>query len=76
VSAWSGRKLSPREADLLLGGETMDLFRNQLLIVLANRLGGNIAIPAAEVDGTGGYLLSLEIDPDARTFALQTRKKQ
>ena len=44
--------LSSKDVDAYLGGDVMALFRNQLLIVLLNRLGGTVEIPVSEVDAT------------------------
>ncbi len=49
-------------------------FKDQLLIVLINRLGGNITIPVAEIDATGGFLLSLNAVGSAFNFSIS--KKQ
>lgn len=53
----------------------MENMRDQLLIVLLNRLGGELTVPISEVDGTGGYTMSLSVDPQARTFTFKTDKK-
>lgn len=52
----------------------IDDLKDQLLIVLVNRLGGNITIPVAEIDGTGGFLLSLNAVGSAFNFSIS--KKQ
>jgi len=45
-------------------------FKDQLLIVLVNRLGGEISIPVAEIDATGPFTLSFNIDNGAFNFTV------
>jgi hypothetical protein len=49
--------------------------KNQLLILLINRLGGTVAIPVAEIDGTGGFNLAMRLDPTTRVFTFQVLEK-
>lgn len=49
--------------------------KDQLLIVLVNRLGGNIDLPIAEVDNTGQYILELQAR-EPGFLSLQVTKKQ
>lgn len=51
----------------------IEAVKGQLLIVMVNRLGGEIRVPVSEVDGTGGYLLHMRVDGDA--FVFSTGKK-
>lgn len=51
----------------------IDAMKDQLLLVLVQRLGGEIRVPVAEVDGTGGLLMSLGIDGSDFIFKV-TRK--
>lgn len=71
-----GRKLTPAEAEAYLGGDTMDLIRQQLPIVLLDRLGGEVSIPASEIDGTGRFTMLLQIDAEARLFSLKLGRMQ
>lgn len=48
----------------------------QLLIALVKRAGGELRVPVAEIDDTGGYILSLRVDDFGRTFAFVVTKKQ
>jgi len=48
--------------------------KDQLLIVLINRLGGEVDIPAGEVDDTGQFMCSMRID-NGNTFHFETSKK-
>jgi hypothetical protein len=68
--------LTSKHADAYLGGDVMNLVRNQFLIVLANRLGGTIDIPVSEVDATGDFIMNVEIDQVQRVFKIRTEKKQ
>lgn len=70
------RKLTVEEANMFLGPDFMNLFRQQLLIVLINRNGGSISVPVSEVDGTGQFMMSLEVDQPGGKFILKTEKKQ
>jgi hypothetical protein len=47
----------------------------QLVIVLVNRMGGEIEIPISEIDGTGPFNLSLQLNPDRKSFTFVTGKK-
>lgn len=46
----------------------IDELKDQLLLVLINRLGRDIIIPCAEIDATGGLVLSMSLNPDTREF--------
>lgn len=39
----------------------IDAFKEQLLIVFLNRLGGKVSVPVAEVDATGAYTMSFNV---------------
>lgn len=54
----------------------LDNFKDQLLLVLIARLGGDVMIPAAEVDATGNMLLSMSLDPEKRQFHFVLGRKQ
>lgn len=62
------REAAPAHAAVL------DDLKDQLLIVLIKRLGGDVSLPIAEVDDTGGYLLAFNIKDGAFNFEL--KKKQ
>ena len=49
-------------------------FKDQLFIVMLNRLGGKVSIPVSEADDTGGYLVAMNIDQGI--FNFEVRKKQ
>lgn len=54
----------------------MKAMLGQLLICFVNRGKGEVRMPIAEVDGTGGYLLTMEVDATKREFIFRTGKKQ
>ena len=54
----------------------IELMKNQLIIVLINRLGGNVNIPSQEIDDSGGFVLSMRIDQHNRRFQFTASKKQ
>jgi hypothetical protein len=71
-----GRKLSAAEAEAFLGGDTMNLVRQELMLVMLDRLGGEVTIPVAEIDATGRFTMTMDVDQFAGTFTLKLGKKQ
>lgn len=55
--------------------QAIEAMLKQLLIVLVNRMGGEIKIPASEIDNTGDFYLTLESDPDSKEFTFKVFKK-
>jgi uncharacterized protein YfaS (alpha-2-macroglobulin family) len=55
--------------------QAIEAMKSQLLIVLINRLGGEVDLPVAEVDATGGYNLSFKLDPATKTFHFVVKRK-
>lgn len=53
----------------------IEAMKGQLLIVLVERLGGNVEIPVAEIDDTSGKLLMMELDQEKRCFKFVVTKK-
>lgn len=53
----------------------LEAMQGQVLIVLVNRLGGQVVVPVDEVDGTGQWMLGMDVDQTARTFTFKTEKK-
>jgi hypothetical protein len=51
----------------------VEAMKGQLLLVLVQRLGGRVRIPASEVDDTGGLLLCMEVD--GRDFVFSVERK-
>lgn len=54
----------------------IEAMKGQLLIVLVNRLGGEITLPVSEVDATDGFVLGMSVDQVAKTFTLTVGHKQ
>lgn len=54
----------------------IQIFKDQLLITLVKRLGGDVILPASEVDDTGEYVMDLEVKQEPREFRLTLRRKQ
>lgn len=52
----------------------LDDFKDQLLLVLIQRLGGKVCIPIAEADNTGGFVCMMRIEDGA--FHFEVNKKQ
>jgi len=50
-----------RAAGAGIHADVIDAFKEQLLIVFLNRLGGAVSVPVSEVDGTGGYTMSFNV---------------
>jgi hypothetical protein len=55
--------------------QAIEAMKSQLLIVLVNRLGGNVDIPAAEVDATGAFVMSMKMDAANRVFTFVVQRK-
>jgi hypothetical protein len=75
-----GRDMA-RVADLQSGGsglhaDVLDDFRDQLMIVFLKRLvdkDGRFSVSVAEVDGTGGTLVSFSINDGAFNFVVSKK---
>ena len=48
--------------------QVIDDFKDQLLIALLLRLGKSVTVPIADVDATGGYVVSFTIENGAFNF--------
>ena len=48
----------------------LDDLKDQLLIVMLKRLGSEVSFPVAEVDDTGGYMVSFNIDNGCFNFTV------
>lgn len=55
--------------------QMMDMMKEQLLIVLIERLGGDIEIPVAEIDNTGDKLMSFQLTPGKNAFRFVVSRK-
>lgn len=69
-----GRGIDMARDEAPLHAAVLDELKDQLLLVLIRRLGGNVSIPVSEVDDTGGHLLAMSVENDVFNFEL--RKKQ
>lgn len=47
--------------------------RDQLLIALIVRAGGEIKVPVKEIDATGGYFMTMRVDGRAFIFTVEKR---
>lgn len=56
--------------------EGLDRMKGQLLLLLVEKLGGDITIPVSEIDDTGGKILMMESDHGNRTFRFVVKRKQ
>lgn len=65
-----------RAAGATIHADVIDNLKDQLLLVLIERLGGDITIPVSEVDNTGGKLLNMSLDPAKREFHFTLGRKQ
>ena len=66
----AARSLAPEHA------RAMDNMKDQLILVLIERLGGKVDIPVSEIDGTGGRVLMMRANPENKTFEFKIRRKQ
>jgi hypothetical protein len=57
-----------RAAGAGIHADVIDNMKDQLLLVLIERLGGDVTIPVAEIDGTGGKTLAMSLDTKSREF--------
>lgn len=53
----------------------MENLRDQLLLVLLRRLGGEVNVPVAEIDRTGQYTMEMQLDSTHGIFTFTVRKK-
>jgi hypothetical protein len=53
----------------------IEAMKSQLIIVLVNRLGGTIEIPATEIDATGSLNLMMALDDKTRVFTFKVVNK-
>lgn len=54
----------------------IDDMKDQLLLVLIGRLGGKVDVPVLEIDGTGGIVMTMDLDPITRVFTFELRPKK
>jgi hypothetical protein len=56
--------------------QVIEAMKDQMLIVLIQRLGGKVEIPIDEVDGTGAFNLTMWLDSDAKKFVFEAVSKR
>lgn len=54
--------------------QAIDAMKDQVLIVLINRLGGQVELPVTEIDATDGLGLAMRLDTDKRSFYFEVMK--
>lgn len=69
-----GKGVDLARDDAPLHAQVIDDFKDQLLIAFMVRLGRNVSIPVKEIDETGRYTLSFNIENGM--FNFQLREKQ
>ncbi len=57
-----------------LYAEAVDNMKDQMLIVLINRLGGKVSMHVDEIDDTGGFICTMSVE--GQTFHFEIGKKQ
>lgn len=55
--------------------QRLEIMIGQLPIVFANRASGELRIPISEINGTGDYMVNLEIDLVAGEIIFRSYKK-
>jgi len=56
--------------------DLIESMKDQLLIVLFNRLGGKVSIPVSEIDETGMFNLTMSLDTEKKIFTFEVIDKQ
>jgi hypothetical protein len=68
-----GKGIDLARGDAPIHTKVLDDFKDQLLIVMAKRLGGDVSIPVAEVDDTGHDLLSFSVNDGVFQFIVSKK---
>lgn len=66
------RSLGPENA---AAADALQAMMPQVFLALVKRAGGSLTVPVAEIDDTGGWLLSLEFDQCEKTFTFVASRK-
>lgn len=70
-----GSGTNAARADAPHHAQAIDDMKDQLLLVLLQRLGGDVKLPIAEIDATGSLLCSMQlVDGDTAFRFVVTRK--
>jgi hypothetical protein len=68
-----GKGIDIARADAPEHAAVLDDFKDQLLIVLLNRLGGKVSIPVAEVDATGQFVGAFSVNDGVFHFTVSKK---
>jgi len=67
------KKIDPENVELI---NAIDEMKDQLILVLVERLGGEVVIPVSEIDiAPLGKILMMEFDQDKLEFTFEVKKK-
>lgn len=69
-----GKGIDMARSDAPVHAAILDDFKDQLMLVLLQRLGGTVSIPVSEVDATGGLICMMSVEDGE--FHFELRKKQ
>ncbi len=64
-----------REMGNTVHADAIDDLKEQLLLVLIRRLGGDVRIPCDEIDSTGQLVLEMSLNADTREFRFVIKGK-
>jgi hypothetical protein len=73
---WASRARREQSKAHPVAREVLEAMMGQLLIVLVNRLGGEVTVPVIELDATGDRNLSLRFDEPTRSFTFVSEFKE
>lgn len=73
-----GAGIDAARAGAPLHAAVLDDFKDQLIIALLRRLGPRVDLPVAEVDATGGFVVTFAVRgaPGKQVFHFEVQKKQ
>lgn len=68
------------QAGIKAGGDpallkALDDMKDQLLLVLIQRLGGEVIIPVMDVNNTGGLIMTMDIESKPGSFVFKVGRK-
>jgi hypothetical protein len=70
-----GKGIDMAREDAPIHASVLDDLKDQILIVLMKRLGGNLTIPVEEVDDTSQDLVMFSVDAESRTLHFEVVSK-
>jgi len=67
-----------RAAGANVHADIIDSFKEQMLLALIRQMGGKAVISVAEIDGTGDFLMSMQLvrSPEGDAFHFFVERKQ